>query len=154
MPDTQSPGTVEKGRMKMINLKARKKPARETTVSQSADCEKMQLAIAEIAAESWRFGHALNKVMSRMDVMEAQRFSRQYGYFSSRVSRAVSSAGLNILDLTGQKYSVGLPVQAMNLEEFDEEDELIITQVIEPVIMLNNRVLKTGMVMLDRIPAF
>ena len=109
----------------------------------------MQLAIAEIAAESWRYGQALHKVLRKLDVMDAERFSRQYEYFASRVERAVAAAGVTVLDLSRQPYSVGLPVQAMNLEEFDEDEALIITQTIEPVIMLDGRVLKTGMVMVD-----
>ena len=84
------------------------------------------------------------------DVMEAERFSRQYGYFAARVARAMSAVGLTTLDLTGQSYSVGLPLQAMNLEEFDEDEPLIVTQMIEPVIMMDGRVVKTGMAMVDR----
>ena len=112
--------------------------------------ETLRQSIAEIAAESWRYELALNKVLKRLDVMDAERFSRQYSYFAARVERAVAAAGLRVLDLAGQPYSVGLPVQAMNLEDFDEDDPLIVTQTIEPVIMADGRVLKTGMVMLDR----
>ncbi len=112
--------------------------------------ETLQFAIAEIAAESWRYQLALGKVLKRMDVIEAERFSRQYGYFASKVNRAVASAGLTVLDLTGQGYNPGLPIQAMNLEEFDEDEALIITQTIEPVIMIDRRVIKTGVVMLGR----
>lgn len=117
----------------------------------STDTTTMQLAIAEIAAESWRYRCALKKVLKKLDVMDAERFSRQYEYFSDRVNRAVSSAGLTVRDLTGQAYNIGLPVQAMNLGEFDEDEPLIITQTIEPVIILDGRVLKTGLVMVDRI---
>ena len=117
--------------------------------SKSSEAEKMQLAIAEIAAESWRYGQALHKVLRKLDVMDAERFSRQYKYFASKVERAVATAGVTVLDLSRQPYSVGLPVQAMNLGEFDEDEALIITQTIEPVIMLDGRVLKTGMVMVD-----
>lgn len=123
---------------------------KETPKTQDREKETLQLAIAEIAAESWRFELALKKVLGRMDVMEAERFSRQYGYFIKRVDRAMASAGLTMLDLTGQPYSVGLPVQAMNIEEFDEDASLIVTQTIEPVVMADGRVVKTGIVMLDR----
>ena len=114
------------------------------------DAETLQLAIADIAAESWRFEQALIKMLDKMDVMDAERFSRQYKYFTSRVDKAVASAGLTMLSLAGQPYSVGLPVQAMNLESFDENDALVITRVIEPVILLDGRVIKTGVVMLDK----
>ena len=120
-------------------------------VAATPESEKLQLAIAEIAAESWRFERALNKALGKMDVMDAERFSRQYKYFADRVDRAVQAAGLSVLELTGSAYSVEMPVQAMNLEEFDEDEPLIIARTIEPVIMMNGRVVKTGMVMVDRI---
>lgn len=122
---------------------------RTRSSAKSQEAEKMQLAIAEIAAEAWRYERALGKVLKKLDVMDAERFGRQYKYFAARVERAVATAGLSVLDLTGQSYSVGLPVQAMNLEEFDEDEDLIITQTIEPVIMMDGRVLKTGVVMVD-----
>lgn len=128
----------------MLNSKSKNKP-------QSRELEALRLSLAEIAAESWRFEMALSKALKRMDVMDAERFSRQYSYFATRVDRAVASAGLTVLDLTGQSYSVGLPVQAMNLEDFDEDEPLIISQTIEPVIMIDGRVVKTGMVMVARV---
>ena len=110
----------------------------------------LQTALAEITAESWRFQLALEKVLQRMDPMDAERFERQYSYFSSRVSQAAVSAGMVCLDLTGQPYDAGMAVQAMNLDEFDEDEPLIITRMIEPVVLCGGRVMKTGMVMLGR----
>ena len=122
---------------------------RKTNHAPDTGAEQMKLAIAEIAAESWRYGRALTKVLRKLDVMDADRFARQYEYFATRVQRAVATAGLTVLDLTGQAYHVGLPVQAMNLEEFDEDEPLIISQTIEPVIMMDGRVMKTGVVMVS-----
>lgn len=119
--------------------------------AQSPEAERMQLAIAEIAAESWRYRLALKKALKKMDVMDAERFSRQYDYFADRVNQAITTADLRVLDLSGQPYSVGLPVQAINIEEFDEDEALVITQTIEPVIMMAGRVQRIGMVMVDRI---
>ena len=39
--------------------------------------EHLRSALVEIAAENWRFEHALKKVLQGMDIMEAERFSRQ-----------------------------------------------------------------------------
>ena len=117
----------------------------------SRDADALRMSIAQIAAESWRYEQALSKVLRRMDPMDAERFSHQYGYFARRVEQAVAAAGLRVVDYAGQAYDVGLPVQAMNLDDFDEDEALIITQTVEPVIMSEGRVIKTGMVMLDRV---
>ena len=115
------------------------------------DADALRMSIAQIAAESWRYEQALSKVLRRMDPMDAERFSHQYGYFARRVEQAIAAAGLRVVDYAGQAYDVGLPVQAMNLDDFDEDEALIITQTVEPVIMSEGRVIKTGMVMLDRV---
>lgn len=137
--------------MGVMDLISKINRTKEIDVPTGIDAEALQLAILEIAAEAWRFEQVMKNALLRMDVMEAERFSRQYRYFSSKVDRAVASAGLKVLDLCGQMYNVGLPVQAMNIESFDEEDTLIITRMIEPVIMLDGRVIKSGMVMVDRV---
>ena len=126
---------------------------RQSAIQKNMDMESAALytALVEIAAESWRFERALEKVLRRMDAMEADRFARQYSYFSTRVSHAMAQAGLTSLDLTGQLYDIGMAVQAINIEEFDEDEPLIITQMIEPVILSAGRVVKTGMVMLGRV---
>ena len=115
------------------------------------DADALRMSIAQIAAESWRYKQALSKALRRMDPMDAERFSHQYGYFARRVEQAIAAAGLRVVDYAGQAYDVGLPVQAMNLDDFDEDEALIITQTVEPVIMSEGRVIKTGMVMLDRV---
>lgn len=115
------------------------------------DADALRMSIAQIAAESWRYEQALSKALRRMDPMDAERFSHQYGYFARRVEQAIAAAGLRVVDYAGQAYDVGLPVQAMNLDDFDEDEALIITQTVEPVIMSEGRVIKTGMVMLDRV---
>lgn len=127
---------------------ARKKAKSST---QSPEVERMQLAIAEIALESWRYSLALEKALKKMDVMDAERFSHQYDYFTNRVNQAIAMADLRVLDLSGQPYIAGLPVQALNMEDFDEDEVLVITQTIEPVIMMNGRVQRIGKVMVDRI---
>ena len=114
----------------------------------SANSADLQGALTEIMAESWRFNHAMEKVLDHMDPMEAERFARQYSYFSTRVSRAAAAAGLACVDLTGQPYDAGMAVHAMNLDDFDEDESLIIVRMIEPVILCGGRVMKTGIVML------
>ena len=122
----------------------------DTGKSMEKENQNLRTALIEIAAEEWRFKHALVKALQNMDVMEAERFSRQYSYFSTRVSRAMSLAGLSCLDLSGQPYDVGMAVQGMNIEEFDDDEDLIITVMVEPVILCDGKVVRTGMAMLGR----
>ena len=131
-------------------LKSLNKQSDITKADSAKDVSDLQKALSERIAEGWRFELALEKTLGRIDVMEAERLGRQYRYFSDKVRKAASTAGITCLDLTGHRYDIGMAVQAMNLEEFDEEEDLIISRMIEPVILCNGRVIKTGMVMLSR----
>lgn len=136
----------------MKNKKADKKLSAAAQNNPEKEVTALKNALSGIAAESWRFSHAMEKALQRMDAMDAERFARQYSYFSTRVRQAMAEAGLTCLDLTGQPYDVGMAVQAMNIDEFDEDELLVITQMIEPVILCDGRVMKTGMVMLGTVP--
>ena len=43
-----------------------------------------------------------------------------------------------------------MPVFALNLDDFEPNESLVVTQMIEPVIMADNKVQKTGTVILRR----
>ena len=137
-------------RRKSKSLSGMKTPEQDSGINPGKENQEMRSALVEIAVEDWRFSRALEKVLRRMDIMEAERFSRQYSYFSSRVAQALALAGLTCLDLSGMPFDPGMAVQGMNLEEFEEDESLIITRMVEPVILWNGRVIRTGMVMLGR----
>ena len=134
----------------MRRRKAEKAQQAAGSADAAREAAELRSALTEIVAESWRFGLALEKVVGKMDPMEGERFARQYSYFATRVDHAAAAAGLTCLDLTGQPYDVGMAVQAMNIDEFDEDEPLVIRRMIEPVIMCGGRVMKTGMAMLGR----
>jgi hypothetical protein len=50
------------------------------------------------------------------------------------IPRSLSNAGVSSPDLIGIDYNPGLNVEALNLEEFDEDDVLVIVDVIEPLL--------------------
>lgn len=107
-------------------------------------------SLAEIAAETWRLHQSIDAMLVRMDPMDAERFLGQYRWFSRKISAALAKAGIQLVDLTGHAYSVGMAASALNMDEFDDEDELEVEQMIEPIIMCEGHVMKTGSVLLRR----
>lgn len=104
-------------------------------------------ALVDIAVETWRLDQVIDKVKLSMDPITAERFAGQYRWFQKKVDAALAGAGLQIVDLTGQDYSLGMAATALNADEFDDDD-LEIAQMIEPVILCEGRVMRTGSVML------
>ena len=57
---------------------------------------------------------------------------------------------LKVVNAEGQLYEPGMAVTALNVDEFDEADELIVDQMSEPIIMGQNGLKRMGTVLLRR----
>ena len=57
---------------------------------------------------------------------------------------------VELLDFTGSQYEEGLPLEAMNIEDFEGVDELVIANMIEPVVKEKgtSNILRNGKVIL------
>ena len=113
--------------------------------------EVLQNSIANISSELCRFKNVFEKAISKLDFDEQSKYMSQFAWFSKKVTKAVEEAGLRIVSLEGQVYDPGMAVTPLNIDDFEVEDELKIVQMIEPIIMQEDTVLKTGTVLLGRI---
>lgn len=55
---------------------------------------------------------------------------------------------MKIIDLEGQDYDAGMAVSAINIDDFDESEELYIDQVLSPLIMSEKGIEQMGTVIL------
>ena len=108
-------------------------------------------SIAVIGSELCRFKGVFEKAISKLDLEEQSKYMSQFAWFSKKVTKAVEESGLRIVSLEGQAYDPGMAVTPLNIDDFEVEDELKIVQMIEPIIMQEDTVLKTGTVLLGRI---
>ena len=115
------------------------------------DIDVLQNSIANISSELCRFKNVFEKAISKLDFEEQSKYMSQFAWFSKKVTKAVEDAGLRIVSLEGQAYDPGMAVTPLNIDDFEVEDELKIVQMIEPIIMQEDTVLKTGTVLLGRI---
>ncbi len=56
-----------------------------------------------------------------------------------------------MLNFEGQLYDLGMAVTPLNIDDFETDDRLYILQTIEPIVMKNDAVIKTGTVILGRV---
>lgn len=115
------------------------------------DFDNIKNSVIEIAVEHYRFKNTFMKAISKLDFDEQNKYMSQFAWFSKKVTKAVEEAGLRIVSLEGQAYDPGMVVTPLNIDDFEVEDELKIVQMIEPIIMQEDTVLKTGTVLLGRI---
>ena len=117
------------------------------------DCEELKLrrAVIDMAVEAWRFRRGFEKAMSKMEAGESSRYIGQFNWFMKKVENALETAELRIVNIEGQPYDVGMAITPLNIDDFEPDDNLFVEQLIEPIIMAENDVIKTGTAMLGRI---
>ncbi len=97
--------------------------------------ETMQNAVISMAVESWRFGRVFDRLLTKLDVGEQNRYKSQFRWFIKKVEEAMEQADLRIVNVEGQLFDPGMAATPLNIEEFDAKDALIVDQMLEPIIM-------------------
>ena len=62
----------------------------------------------------------------------------------------MEDAGLLCIDVEGKIYDPGMAVTPLNIDDFEPDDDLFVEQMMEPIIMRDGKVQKTGTVLLGR----
>jgi hypothetical protein len=120
----------------------------ENPKSQSpADSER---AVVDLAIESWRFQKLFGRALAKLDAGESLRFSNQHRYFVKKIEECLESVGFRLVNLEGQIYEHGSAVAALNVGDFDTDDDLVVDQMIEPVVMGREGLLRAGTVVLRK----
>ena len=102
----------------------------------------------ELAIESWRFAKLFARITSKMDLTEANRYSNQLRYFQKRLDDSLQVIDMKLVSLEGQLYDPGMAASPLNIADFGPEDKLLVDQMVEPLIMGPNGIVKPATVML------
>ena len=121
----------------------------ENNIDDSKMCFKQ--ALIDMIFESWRFLNAFRNAMTNLSLDEQKRYQGRCSWFDRRLKEIAETAGLRIVAINqGETYDVGMAVTALNIEDFQVDDALIVEQMIEPIIMEKDSVIRLGSVILGR----
>jgi hypothetical protein len=112
--------------------------------------EDTERALVELAIEGWRFQKLFARALEKLDIGESSRLTNQHRYFLKRIDECLIEVGLRLVNLEGQAYDPGAAATALNLGDFNADDQLVIDQMIEPIVMSPSGLLRTGTVILRR----
>lgn len=112
--------------------------------------DRVMASIEEIAVEAWRFEGVFRRMLRKMDPLDASRYASQYAWFRKKVDEAVEKAGMHLVSVEGQPFDPGMAVTPLNIDEFGADEALIVQRMIEPIVMHEGKVCRTGVVMLRR----
>jgi hypothetical protein len=106
--------------------------------------------LINLAVESWRLCRMFQRSIDSRDIKSAGRQSNQVRYFQRKLEDSLSPLGLRLVALEGQAFDPGMAATALNAEDFDPDEALLVEQMIEPIVMGRNGVRRTGTMMLRK----
>ncbi len=112
--------------------------------------ESLRDAIINMAVESWRFSRVFERLLMKLDAGEQKRYQSQFRWFLKKVEESLEQAGLRLVNLEGQCFDPGMSATPLNIEEFGADDILVVEQMLEPVIMGKEGLVRTGTVILTK----
>ena len=74
-------------------------------------------------------------------------------YFQKKLEESLEASGLKLVNVEGQPFDPGMAASALNIEDFGPEEELLVDQMVEPIIMGPEGLRKSGTVMLRKVHA-
>ena len=115
--------------------------------------ENQKAIIAELVVEEYRFLKSYLSMMNKLFAEETAKYKSAYQFHVDRIMDILNRSDMKIVDLTNKPYDDGLSIIALNMEDFDKKDKLIISQVIEPLIIstIDGSIIKSGTVILEKI---
>jgi hypothetical protein len=113
--------------------------------------EMLRQVIIGMAVESWRFGRTYDRLIAKLDAGEQNRYKSQFRWFIKKVEEALGQADLRIVNVEGHPFDPGMAATPLNIAEFDEKDALMVDQMLEPIIMGKEGLVKIGTVTLRKV---
>lgn len=120
------------------------------TGDELAEANAMRESVLTMAVEAWRFGRVFERLLGRLDASETNRYRSQFSWFMKKVDDSLTQAGLRIVNVEGQPFDPGMAATPLNIEEFEASEVLVVDQMLEPIIMGDQGIVRTGTVTLRK----
>ena len=104
--------------------------------------------LIDLAVDAWKLARLFERVVARLDAGEQGRYLNQLRFLHRRIDGAVEIAGARLVSIEGQPFQPGQAATPLNLDEFAQDDALVVAQMLEPIVMGPDGVLRMGTMLL------
>ena len=111
----------------------------------------IEQSLIDIAVESWKFSRLFSRLLDKLDAGESSRYVNQHRFYLKRLDENLKQAGIRLVNVEGQVYDTGMAATALNAEDFDPDDNLVVDQMLDPIIMGEEGLVRTGTVILRKV---
>ena len=109
------------------------------------------LTLAHLAVEFWKLLKAFERTIRRLPNEHVARTTAQLRFSAGKLNSLLESSGLNLVTFDGQQFEPSIPATALNVDDFTNDEKLIIEATVEPAVVENMNVLLLGKVVLKKI---
>jgi hypothetical protein len=95
----------------------------------------LEQSLLDVAVETWRLSRLFARVVTKLDAGEQGRYVSQLRYFQKKVDDHLEAVGYKLVSLEGQPFDAGLAASAVNIADFGPDEDLLIDQMVEPIVM-------------------
>ena len=113
--------------------------------------DRIEKSLIDIAVESWRLSRLFNRLITKLDAGESNRYVNQLRYFQNKLEESLDAAGLRLVNVEGHMFDPGMAASALNIGDFGPHDTLQVEQMLEPIIMGPAGLKKQGTVILRKV---
>ena len=110
-----------------------------------------EAALIDLAVDSWKFARLFTRVIAKLDAGEQNRYANQMRFFQRRVDAAAEVAGARLVSIEGMPFESGSAATPLNISDFEDGDQLFVDQMLEPIVMGADGVLRMGTMMLRKL---
>ena len=113
--------------------------------------ETLRNSLLRVVAEAWRFKKAFERVLEMLGTNERRKNLSKLKWFEREITEAMTESGLKINNFEGQPYTAGIPATPINIEEFEDDYGLYVSQTLEPTVLdEDGNVLRSGFITLEK----
>lgn len=111
----------------------------------TVDKEKTEQFICGLLTEMWRIQKSYESALEKTEEKVRKRYENQIRFFVKRITTLCQENGYKLINYEGNAFDPGFPIDVVNMSEFSDTEKIMVAQMLEPVIMKENRVLKSGL---------
>lgn len=110
--------------------------------------EEGRAAASQLALDYWKLLRTSERIISGLPEDKRTRFAAQLRFSSSRFDSHLEALGLSLPTFEGQPFGVELPAVAVNADDFETPQNLVVDSAVEPALICNGKVIQNARVML------
>jgi hypothetical protein len=109
----------------------------------SADADTI---VGALAVDYWKLLRSFERLASEAPADKSARLQAQARFSAGRLSTHLEAYGLQLATFEGQVIAAGMPVVAINANEFEGQPGVIVESTIEPAVFAGARIVSVGRV--------